>query len=316
MAPPDPAAARRAALALLISSTLFAIMGALTKAATRRLPGAEVALFRFLTGIVLTAGVVAAGAAHIRPRRWGWLAARGFFGGVAVVTYFISIQTVPVGVATLLNQTQPIYTMLFSWALLAERPRQTALLALALALGGVTVIVSASLRGAGAGLVGLPAARGELLGVVSAIASGVAVTSVRAARREMADGTPSETAWSVFFSFTFVGALVTVPAVLPPFGQFVTPTAREWGLLGAVGLVSTIAQVIMSASLRALTGVQSGIIAQLTVPITVVLGVTFLGERLTRDFLMGAALTIGGVVLAILTAAPRARTRTNQGSVQ
>src|SRR5262245_913117 len=68
---PDPAVARHAALTLLISSTLFAIMAALTKVATHRLPGPEVALFRFIAGILMTAGAVVAGVAHIRPRRWG-----------------------------------------------------------------------------------------------------------------------------------------------------------------------------------------------------------------------------------------------------
>jgi drug/metabolite transporter (DMT)-like permease len=304
---------------LLISSTLFAIMAALTKVATRRLPGAEVALMRFLAGVVLTGAAVAVGTARIRPRRWAWLGARGFFGGVSVVTYFAAIQTVPVGVATLLNQTQPVYTMLFSWLLLGERPRRTALPALALALGGVTVIVNAGLRGsAGAAptVLGLSAAHGEILGVISAVTSGVAVTSIRAARRELADGTPSETAWSVFFSFSLVGALVTLPTVLPPFGRFVAPNATEWAIIGAIGLVSTAAQVIMSASLRSLTGVQSGIIAQLIVPITVLLGVAFLGEQLTNDFLLGATLTVSGVLLAILTASPRVRSRIGTGPVQ
>jgi drug/metabolite transporter (DMT)-like permease len=77
--------------------------------------------------------------------------------------------------------------------------------------------------------------------------------------------------------------------------------------MGGIGLVSTAAQVIMSASLRPLTGVQSGIIAQLIVPLTVLLGIVFLDEHLTRDFLIGAALTGGGVLLAILTASPRSR---------
>jgi len=305
---PDPALARRAALMLLISSALFALMAAGAKLATRRLPGPEVALVRFVVGIAATGLAVAAGVARIRPRRWGWLAARGTFGGVAVVSYFASIQSVPVGVATLLNQTQPIYTMMFSWLLLHERPRRGALAALVFGLAGVTVIVNGGL-GPGPNHFSLHdalrAGRGELLGVLSAVASGVAVTSVRAARRDTGDGTPAETAWTVFFSFTLLGALVTLPTALPPFGRYVPPTGSEWGLLVGVGLVSTIAQVIMSAALRHLTGVQSGIIAQLTVPLTVMLGIAFLGESLSASFLMGAALTVTGVLLAIRTASPR-----------
>lgn len=304
---PDPVAARRAALTLVASSTLFAIMAAGAKLATRRLPGPEVALVRFAVGILLTALAVSAGAARIKPTRWGWLAARGLFGGISVVTYFASIQAVPVGIATLLNQTQPIYTLLFSWALLSERPRPAALLALAVALAGVTVIIAVGTPDSAAhASFTWRGSKGELLGVFSAITSGVAVTSIRAARRDRGDGTPSETAWSVFFSFSLVGALVSLPAVVGPFGHYVPPTPEEWTLLAGVGVVSTAAQVIMSASLRHLTGVQSGIIAQLTVPITVVLGITLLGETITGGFLLGATLTVAGVLLAILKAAPRA----------
>ena len=52
-------------MTLLISSTLFAVMAAGTKLATRRLPGAEVALVRFLTGVVVTAAAVGIGVARI-----------------------------------------------------------------------------------------------------------------------------------------------------------------------------------------------------------------------------------------------------------
>jgi len=38
--------------------------------------------------------------------------------------YFACIERVPSGVATLRNQTQPIYTLAFSWPLIAERARR------------------------------------------------------------------------------------------------------------------------------------------------------------------------------------------------
>ena len=82
----------------------------------------------------------------IRPRRWGWLMARGFFGGISVLCYFACIERVPVGVASLLNQTQPIYTMLFAWLLIDERPSRAALVALPLTLAGVALIIGVDLR--------------------------------------------------------------------------------------------------------------------------------------------------------------------------
>jgi drug/metabolite transporter (DMT)-like permease len=292
--------ARAAALRLLLSSLLFAVMAAGAKLATRRLPGPEVALVRFVVGTFAVAGAAGLGFARIRPRRWRWLLMRGVFGGLSVITYFASIGSTPVSVAALLNQTQPVFTMLFSWMLLGERPRRGALAALALTSIGVTVIV-------GVRELTLHAWRGEALGVLSAVLSGIAVTSIRASRRASPDGPPPETAWSVFFSFTLLGSVVSVPWAVAPFGRWVPPTGGEWLLLVGVAAVSVGAQVIMTESIGHLTGVQSGIISQLTVPMTIVLGLLFLGDRLTVSFLAGAALILAGVVMTITATAARAR---------
>ena len=166
--------------------------------------------------------------------------------------------------------------MLFSWMLLGERPRRGALGALALTLIGVTIIV-------GVRELTLHAWRGEALGVLSAVLSGVAVTSIRASRRASAAGPPPETAWSVFFSFTLLGSVVSVPWAVAPFGRWVPPTGGEWLLLLGVAAVSVGAQIIMTESIGHLTGVQSGIISQLTVPMTIVLGLLVLDERLTDE---------------------------------
>jgi drug/metabolite transporter (DMT)-like permease len=150
---------------------------------------------------------------------------------------------------------------------------------------------------------------GELLGVLSAMASGVAVTSVRAARRELAAGPPSETAWSVFASFTTLGLFVTLPAVARPLGRWVPPTGGEWAALLAVGATSVAAQVIMTEALRHLGGASAGIISQLTVVLTIAAGAAFLGEPLTAGFLTGTALVMSGVVLAVLATGPVRRLR-------
>jgi drug/metabolite transporter (DMT)-like permease len=273
-------------------------MAVLTKLASRHIPGPQAAFVRFGTGVVATAVLWSAGRIDIRPRRWGWLVARGFFGGTAVVAYFSAMQRIAVGEATLLNYTQPVFTMLGAWLLLRERPPRRALLALPLTLTGVALIV-------GLRLSDLHASVGQLLGLSSAVLSGVAVTSIRAARRENVDGPPAETAWSVFFSFTALGLLVTLPAVLPPFGHWVVPTAREWGLLLGLGVSSVIAQLLMTEALRHLSVGAAGIISQLAAVFAISAGAIFLGDKLSPGFLGGAALTLGGVALVVLGGAPR-----------
>jgi drug/metabolite transporter (DMT)-like permease len=299
-----------------VSALLFAVMAVSAKLVASHIPGPQAALVRFLIGVGVTLTLFTMGRVVIRPRRWGWLLARGFFGGISVLCYFACIERVPVGVASLLNQTQPIYTTLFAWLLINERPSRAALVALPLTLAGVALIIGVDLRdlltGAAAGATD-GAGRGhlssvlvgELLGVVSAITSGIAVTSVRAARRDLGDGQPSETAWSVFFSFTAIGALLSVPAVAPPLGHWVAPGAREWLLLALMGSAGVGGQVVMTHSLGHVGGATAGIISQLTVLFAVAGGTVLFGDPIHATFVIGAALTLTGVALTVLSASPR-----------
>lgn len=292
--------ARLAALRLVGSSTLFAIMAVMAKVVSARVPGTQAAFVRFATGVVVTGAMWATGRVDLRPRRWGWLVARGAFGGTAVVAYFSAMQRIPVGEATLLNYTQPVFTMLGAWLLLRERPPRRALFALPLTLVGVTLIV-----GLRPSEIGAREGAGPFLGLLSAVLSGVAVTSIRAARRELPEGPAPETVWSVFFSFTGIGLLVTLPAVLPPFGGWVSPSPTDWALLLGVGISSVLAQLLLSEALQHLRVGAAGIITQLTSVLTIGAGAIVLGEPLSPSFLSGALLTLGGVALVVLGAAPR-----------
>lgn len=291
--------ARRARASLVGSSVLFGLMAVAVRAASARIPAAEIALVRFATGSLAVAVAVMLGRARLRPARWAWLLARGFFGGTAVLLYFWSIEHIGVGVATLLNYTAPVWAMLLGWWLLDEKPRATAVAALGLTLLGMVCVVSDRLSGLRAGI-------WELVGVAAAICSGVAMTSVRAARRRSDDGL-SESAWTVFASFTSFGVVVTLPAVIAPFGSWISPHPGEWLLLLAVGLLSLVAQLIMTAALEHVTAATSGIVHQLTVVIALVCGIVFFDERLTSWALLGSALTISGVAWTVLSSSSKAR---------
>lgn len=288
--PSLPADARRAALTLVASSGLFGMMAIGARLASARIPGPQIALVRFLTGIAALLLAVAIGRAQLRPRRWGWLLARGLFGGTAVYLYFSCIEHVGVGVATLLNYTAPVWSLLFGWWLLGERPRRAVVGALVLTLVGVVFVVGGKVARFEGGW-------WTLAGALSAVASGVAVTSIRAVRR---GGT--ESAWTVFASFTVLGAVATLPGVTGPLGRWVAPTAAEWLLLLAVGGFSIVAQLLMTGALEHVTAVASGIIHQLVVVITMTAGLLLFGETLSAWSLVGSALTMAGVVWTVLSA--------------
>jgi drug/metabolite transporter (DMT)-like permease len=270
------------------SAVCFALMALLAKLATARLSGSQVAFLRFVFMLLPVLLVPAFRRRALDFRRLDLLFYRGFFGGVAVLLYFLALEHVPVGVATLLNYSSPIWSVLFAALFLGERAERGLVLPAAAAVCGM-VLAAGFDPGAGFHL-----GVWELAGIASSVLSGAAVAAIRAARR-------SESSWSIYGSFTLFGLLATAPFGLL---SFKLPTAREWLLLAGVGAASVGAQLLMTYAYRWVTNLQAGVMAQLTVVATMLLGAGLLGERLTPLQLLGSGLAVGGVVAVVVRHAP------------
>ncbi len=90
-----------------------------------------------------------------------------------------------------------------------------------------------------------------------------------------------------------VGAIAVSPVAI---GQWVAPTAREWLLLLAMGLLAVVAQLLMTWALGYVPMTVSGVISML-VPVTAMLfGIALLDEPARPLALAGSAVTLCGVV--------------------
>jgi drug/metabolite transporter (DMT)-like permease len=183
---------------LVLASLLFAVMAVCAKEAAARLPGAQVACMRLSLGAV-TVVVLAAGGLKLRPHNLAALLLRGLLGGGAVLFYFVAIAHLPVGVATLLNNSSPLFVAVFSWVFLREPMSLRTLLALLLTSVGVAMVVLGS--GSFGGNRPLEW-RWVLAALCSAVLAGGAVTTVRAMRKR-------EGSWEIFLAFCLIGSLVT-----------------------------------------------------------------------------------------------------------
>jgi drug/metabolite transporter (DMT)-like permease len=281
------------------AALFFTAMALCAKLATGLgLPGPEVACLRFLFGLLVVAGVVLLGR-PMRPRNLRALFLRGAFGGGAVLLYFLAIAHLPVGVATLLNYSSPIFTVLFSSLFLAERLTLSRAVAIALALCGVALVAQAEQPAGSSGSPNSPdsieAAEASLrwvymaLGLLSAALSGAAVTTIRAMR-------PSEGAWEIFFVFCLVGVALTAP---PTLHAWVTPRGVAWLALLGVGASSVGGQLLMTHALRDLPATTAALLLQITPVATFAAGVALFGERPSALGLAGAALTLLGVTWGV-----------------
>ena len=275
------------------SSVCFALMAFAAKLAAERLSGSQVAFLRFAFMLLPLLAVPRLARKAVEFQRLDLLLYRGIFGGTAVLCYFLAIAHIPVGLATLLNYSMPVFSVPFAALFLGDRADRRLLLPLIAALVGM------ALAAGGGGAAGelLHFGPWEIVGMSSAVLSGAAVTAIRAARR-------FEGSWAIYGSFSLFGLLATAPFALT---GFQAPTGREWLYLSAVGGLSIVAQLLMTWAYRWVTNLQAGILAQLTVVLTLILGAVFLGDRLTPVQILGSLLTLAGVAGVVkVQATPRA----------
>src|SRR4051794_852759 len=304
----------RALLWLVASAVMFGAMAFTAKLSSARLSGPQVAMIRFAVGLLPFALVPRIRRTALAYERLDLLLIRGFFGGIAVLFYFICIQHTNVGVAALLNYTAPIYSGLFSIWFIGERFSAKVLIPLPIAFLGIFLVVHAHAR---PGEV-LGFGRWELAGALSAGAGRGGMTRPQPARPDergpgrhptvpvfarLGEPPPSlsrgraarrtESSWAVYASFCFFGMLVTAPLALL---QWQRPTHDEWIALAATGILAMGAQLFMTFSLRWLDAMTTGVISQLAVVMSFIFGALFLHDRITPAAALGSALTIGGVI--------------------
>src|SRR5262249_47800643 len=81
-----------------------------------------------------------------------------------------------------------------------------------------------------------------------------------------------------------------------------SPSAGDVGCLLVVGVTAILGQLAMNQALDTTSAATAGTIAQLTPVTTLVLGALFLGEPVNALALLGAGVTLAGVVWATLLA--------------
>jgi drug/metabolite transporter (DMT)-like permease len=264
------------------SAVLFGAMAFTAKLASTEISGAQVAMIRFAVGLAPALLIPRFRRRAFTFQRLDLLFYRGFFGGVAVLCYFIAIQHINVGVATLLNYTSPIFSGLFSLFFLREAISPRVLIPMPVALFGVFLVVNA--HGRTGALLGFGV--WELVGLFSALASGAAVTAMRAARR-------GENSWAVYTSFCLLGTLITAPWAI---ASWKTPSGDAWIALALTSMFAIGAQLLLTFSLRWVDAMTVGVISQVAVIVAMLLGITLLGENVSMRAIVGSAITIGGVV--------------------
>lgn len=205
----------------------------------------------------------------------------------------VAMKYLPISEAALLAYTMPIWTMLFAWPVLGERPTLRGVAALVLAFTGLAVLFSGQ---------GFAFDAGKLMGVVMALGAAIlfAFGSVTA-RKPLPLAPLALVAWQV--------GLGCLPMILiglaiehPDLGAL---SPRGWALMAYMTLgPMAIAYVTWFAVLHRLQPA-AATTGSLGVPIVgVCAGALFLGDPFGLREILALVLTLAGVALALQRASP------------
>ena len=282
-------------LQMLFSSFCFGLMGLFAKLASSRIPGAEVALVRFGFGIGAVLVLAAAGRVQLHASNKGLLIARGVFGGGGILLYFIALAGGSLTNSTVLNNTYPIFATLAAAVTLKERIGWGTALSLVLSWIGVGMLIHPDFHH-----LFWP----DLLALISGVLGGVAIVVIRELRRN------NESAWTVFFYLSIFGFLASLAFALP---VWVWPDeASIWYLL-LTAVFGLIAQVTMTASYKYCRTAIGSILSMTTMVFTALIGLTFLGEKLTMLEAAGTALIVLGCAVAVWLAEAKPKEKICEG---
>lgn len=269
------------------SSLLFAVMAVCVRVAAREMPALQIAWVRFAGSFVLLFGLTWGGRLRPQPGNLSRVLLRAVLGGSAIVCYFVAIEQIGAGLATLLHCMYPISTALIAVLVLNESGSRRLAGAIALNLAGLVLVVGpeATLGGATGG--------GIAIALTGAVLAGGAVATVRYLRA-------TEPASLITVYFMAVGALMTAPAL-----ALGMPALSSVAVAALAGVVVTSAggQWMLHYGLKFISASVGSLTCATGVFTTAWLEAILLGEHLRVE-------SIGGALLMVLAVGLVARTST------
>jgi len=300
---PAPRMGRTEWLLLVVLAALWGGSFFFAKIAVRDLPPLALVLARVAVAALALHAVVLASGRRMPSSAAAWRAflGMGLLNNVVPFALIFWGQTrIASGLASILNATTPLFTLVVAHVLLPdERLDRRKVAGVLTGLAGVAVILGPDvLRRATAGLAGQAAVLGAAISYAFAGAFG---------RRFKRMGLPPlvTACGQVTASTALLVPVVLVAA--PPWG-LPAPSAATWGAVLALGLACTALAYVIFFRILAVAGAANVMLVTLLVPVSaILLGAAFLGERLAPRHLAGMAVI--ALALAVIDGRPLAALR-------
>ncbi|MEM1029442.1 MAG: DMT family transporter [Myxococcota bacterium] len=273
----------RGAMFLVGAAFFFSLMSVQVKLAGDELPVEMLVLARGIVTLVLSFSILRL--RGVSP--WGHdrrrLVLRGALGTGGLVCFFTAITLLPLAEVTVIHYLNPVLTALLAARLLGERIPTRLWAAIVVSGAGILLVTRP---------VGLLTASEPLAtwGIVAALGGALfsagAYTTVRRLRL-------TDRADVIVFYFP----LVAVPALFPfALRAWVWPTTRGWLLMLGIGVVTQIAQVLLTRGLALMPAGRGTAIGYVQIAFASAWGWGLFDEPMAPATILGATLIVGATI--------------------
>jgi drug/metabolite transporter (DMT)-like permease len=276
----------RATLLIILSALSFGSISVLTVLVTAAgVPLLTAMAWRYLLVVTLLGAVARPGRIRSIPTlRVVQLVVTGGCGQ-ALITYLSlhALEYIPVGPLAFLFYTYPAWVALLAALRKTERLTSVRVIALTLALAGVTIMV------------GAPTEKLNPIGVMLALGSALLYSAYLPALEHVQAGIPA-----VIATFLLIGgaAIAFLLAALLTGELFIPEGITVWSEILVLAVVSTVvAFLTLIKGLAVLGPVRTSIVATVEPFFTATLGVLVLGNQMSTTTLLGGILIAGAVLL-------------------
>lgn len=218
---------RNGIVIMIWASLCFAIMAALVKGASTRLPAVQLVWMRSVLALPMVWTLLMRSRQQRIPNHRLGVLLRSVFGTLAMSLSFYSLAMLPLSDQMLLSKTGPLWIALFAPLFLNERANAVTWICVLTALAGSAVVLRPSYQMGNIG--GIAALSGAFF-------SAVAHMWLRRLRS-------SDASITIVFWFNVLTAVLTTPVVFWA-GQW--PSVREWLFMTAVAVAATAGQLLMT----------------------------------------------------------------------
>jgi len=281
---------------MLGSALISAMNGALTKILSEDISALEIVFFRNIIGVFLILYTLK----HTPPKLTGGkihlLFTRGLFGFLAMILFFYTITTIPLGEAITLNKTSPFFVTLLAYYLLGEHLSRRGAFALFIGFIGIVLIAKPF---------NMSISYEHILGVLGGFFAAAAYTTIKKIK-DIYD--------SRIIVLSFVGVGSFMPALLFLLSNFITPPASLaflfpefvlpstlylWGMILFMAIISTLSQWFLTKAYSASKLSIIGVIGYTNIPFAIGFGY-LLGDAFPDNvtFLGIAFIVLGGIIVS------------------